>query len=172
MNTKIIELLCYTIPSLVTGGLAYYFFMAYFKDQQKQRKYALQKDAQHDLLPIRLQAYERMTLFLERISLTKILLRVSPFNDSKNDYETNLINNIEQEFEHNLSQQIYISDECWSVIMAAKNATIHLIRKITALETVKTSDEMRELILNDLMNKQSPTAVALSYIKSEVKDFF
>lgn len=55
-------------------------------------------------------------------------------SSNKNDYESLLIASIEQEFEHNLSQQIYVSDECWSIISAAKNATIQLIRKANMLE--------------------------------------
>ena len=65
-STKIIEILAYTLPSLITGGVAYYLFNLYFKEQQNTRRWLLQKDAQKDALPLRLQAYERKTLILER----------------------------------------------------------------------------------------------------------
>jgi hypothetical protein len=167
-STKIIEILAYTIPSLITGGVAYYLFNSYFKDQQNTRRWLLQKDAQKDVLPLRLQAYERMTLFVERINLTKLLIRITPLSQDKNDYENLVIAQIEQEFEHNLSQQIYMSDECWMIIVTAKNATIQMIRKANMSDRVDSTDKLREVLLNDLMEKQSPSNAALAYIKNEV----
>ena len=79
MQNKIIEILAYTLPSLITAGLAYYFFVAYFADQRNTRQWVVQRENQKTSLPLRLQAYERMTLYLERIGLTKLLIRVSPF---------------------------------------------------------------------------------------------
>ncbi len=170
-TTKIIELLAYTLPALITGGVAYYLFNSYFKDQQNTRKWLLQKENQKDALPLRLQAFERMVLFLERINPTKLLIRITPLSSDKNDYENYVIAQIEQEFEHNLTQQIYMTDECWTIIVTAKNATIQMIRKANMNERVDTADKLREVILNDLMNKQTPSSAALSYLKNEVIGF-
>ena len=171
-STKIIEILAYTLPSLITGGVAYYLFNLYFKEQQNTRRWLLQKDAQKDALPLRLQAYERMTLFLERISLTKLLVRISPISTDKMDYGNLIIEHIEQEFEHNLTQQIYMSDECWSIITTAKNATIQMIRKTIVTEEIKDADALRNVLLNDLLDKQSPSNAALAYIKNEVSQMW
>jgi len=171
-STKLIELLSYTFPAIITGLVAYYFFNLHTKNEEGRRRYLLKKDAQKDSLPLRLQAFERMTLFLERINPGKLLIRISPNSEDKNDYENWLISTIEQEFEHNLTQQIYMSDECWTVIVSAKNATIQLIRRTNRSESVDTANKLREVIMNDLMDKQSPSSVALSYIKNEVKHLF
>jgi hypothetical protein len=171
-STKIIEILAYTLPSLITGSVAYYLFNLYFKEQQNTRRWLLQKDAQKDALPLRLQAYERMTLFLERISLTKLLVRISPISTDKMDYGNLIIDHIEQEFEHNLTQQIYMSDECWSIITTAKNATIQMIRKTIVTEEIKDADSLRNVLLNDLLDKQSPSNAALAYIKNEVSQMW
>jgi len=171
-STKLIELLSYTFPAIITGLVAYYFFNLHTKNEEGRRRYLLNKDAQKDSLPLRLQAFERMTLFLERINPGKLLIRISPNSEDKNDYENWLISTIEQEFEHNLTQQIYMSDECWTVIVSAKNATIQLIRRTNRSEIVDTANKLREVIMNDLMDKQSPSSVALSYIKNEVKHLF
>ncbi|MFV8369826.1 hypothetical protein [Flavobacterium sp. LB2R40] len=167
-STKIIEILAYTIPSLITGGVAYYLFNSYFKDQQNTRRWLLQKEAQKDALPIRLQAYERMALYLERINPTKLLIRIVPLSNDKNDYENLIIAQIEQEFDHNLAQQIYMTDECWTIIVTAKNATIQMIRKVNRSDRVDNADKLREILLKDLMEKQSPSNAALAYIKNEV----
>src|SRR5436190_22952907 len=111
--TKIVELLSYTLPAIITGLVAYYFFLLHTKNEQERHRYILAKEAQKDLLPLRLQAYERMVLFLERISLSKLLIRISPVSQDTSDYANFVIAQIEQEFDHNLTQQIYMSDECW-----------------------------------------------------------
>lgn len=169
---RLIELLFYAIPTLITGLIAFYFFKVHTQNEDGRRRFLLQKDLQVESLPIRLQAYERMALYLERITPQKLLIRVSPNSSDKNSYESLLIATIEQEFEHNLSQQIYISDACWNIITAAKNATIQLIRKAGLLEKTGTSDKLREVILTEMMEKQAPSKAALAYIKKEVGDLW
>lgn len=166
--TKLIELASYTLPSIITGLVAYAFFKSYFKDQQNTRRWLLQKDNRKDTLPLRLQAYERMTLFMERINPSQLLIRITPISDDKQEYTNYVIAQVEQEFEHNLAQQIYISDECWSIITTAKNATIQMIRLAAKNEKVNNANQLREIILSDLVEKQSPSNAALAFIKNEV----
>lgn len=167
-SIPIIELLSYTLPAVVTGVVAYYFFDLHTKNEEGRRRYLLNKEAQKNALPLRLQAFERMTLYMERINPTKLLIRIAPLSQDKNDYENLIIAQIEQEFEHNLTQQIYMSDECWTIIVTAKNATIQMIRKANMSDRVESADKLREVLLNDLMEKQSPSNAALAYIKNEV----
>ncbi|PHQ56453.1 MAG: hypothetical protein COC16_03315 [Lutibacter sp.] len=168
---KIIELLSYTIPSIVVGVITYYFFLNHTKTEEKKLKLSLLKENQKDLLPIKLQAYERMTLFIERMNPSKILLRVPSINNDKNAYVQSLISTIEQEFEHNLTQQIYISEKCWSVIIASKNATIQLIKKTADESTSTNAQELREIILKKMVNSTPPSSTALSFLKNEVSNF-
>lgn len=165
---KILELAFYTLPALVTGGVAYYLFDSHFKDQQNSRRWLLQRENQKHSLPLRLQAYERMALFLERINPAKLLIRVAPQGTNKADYQNLLIQHIEQEYEHNMTQQIYITDECWTMIMTAKNTIIQNIRKTTLDETVTDADKLREKILSNLLQDEVATNVALTYLKTEV----
>ncbi|HLF51471.1 hypothetical protein [Flavobacterium sp.] len=167
-TTKIIELLSYTLPAIITGVVAYFFFDLHTKNEEGRRRYLINKEAQKNALPLRLQAYERLALYLERINPAKLLIRIKPISEDKNDYENFVVAQIEQEFEHNLTQQIYMSDECWTIIVSAKNATIQMIRKANMSERVDSADKLREVILSDLMEKQSPSNVALAYIKNEV----
>ncbi len=171
-TTKIIELLSYTLPALITGGVAYYFFSLHTKNEEGRRRYLIQKEAQKNALPLRLQAYERIALFLERINPTNLLVRVAPISSEKIDYQNFLVAHIDQEFEHNLTQQIYISDECWKIVLAAKNATIQMIRKASLNPEVNNADKLREAIFNDLIDKQSPSNNALAYIKKEVGELW
>lgn len=169
---KILEILSFTIPAIITGLVAMYFFKTYTDNEEKRRKFLLLKDRQSKALPLRLQAYERMALFLERISPEKLLVRIKPGGENPLDYQNKLILNIEQEYEHNLAQQIYMSEACWNSIVTAKNATIQLIRMSNASTEVETADELREKIIQNVMEKDNPTKVSLSYLKSEVRKIF
>jgi len=172
MNSdQIFQLFAYLIPSVVTGAIAFYFFRMHTNNEEGRRRFLLHKDSQKDTLPVRLQAYERMSLFLERIAIPSLVVRVSPQSDDKNAYENLLIKSIETEFDHNLSQQIYMTDECWNVIKAAKSATIQMIRK-AAMSNTETADKLREDILNETMDKTSPSATALSFVKKEIGDLW
>ncbi|GGW31985.1 DUF7935 family protein [Arenibacter certesii] len=170
-EVDILQLFAYLLPAVVTGVVAFYFFRLHTKNEDGRRRYLLHKDSQTKTLPIRLQAYERMALFLERISIPSLVVRVSPTSNNKNDYENLLIKSIENEFDHNLSQQIYMTDECWNIIKAAKSATIQIIRKAGMSES-DTADKFREDILNASMDKASPSATALSYVKKEISDLW
>ncbi len=170
MNTKMLELLFYVLPALITGGVAYYFFQMFTQNEERRRHFLLRKENQKDALPLRLQAYERMTLFLERIEPGKLLTRISPISSDKADYANYVIAQIDQEFEHNLTQQIYMSDQCWSIIATAKNSTIQMIRKASIDAGISDADAMRQSILSTLFEKASPSSAALSYLKNEVKE--
>jgi hypothetical protein len=167
-TTKIFEIAAYTLPSVITGGVAYYLFQSFFNNEEKRRHHLLLRNTQKDALPLKLQAYERMALFLERINPSKLLIRVVPMSQDKNLYESYLIDHIEQEFEHNLTQQIYITDDCWNVILTAKNTIIQKIRKTNMSEKVTSADKLRETILSDLLDSDSATTIALAYLKKEV----
>ncbi|MFD1613902.1 DUF7935 family protein [Gelatiniphilus marinus] len=170
--SRILDLFLFAIPSLIVGLIAYYFFKEHTKNEDGRRRFLLKKDLQVSAMPLRLQAYERLALFLERISPNQLMVRVTPVSSSKEDYEMLLIQNIEQEMQHNIAQQIYVSEKCWSVISAAKNATIQLIRKASLLEKTDTANKLREVVLTEMMERRAPSDAALSFIKDEVSDLW
>lgn len=170
MEFNLLSLAFSLLPAVLVALISFYFFSQYTKDQEGRRRFLLHKESQATALPLRLQAYERLTLFLERISPGNLLIRVKPYNDNKDDYEALLLKTIEQEFEHNLTQQVYVTEECWNVIRTAKSATVSIIRKTSMSEKVQTSDKLRETILRDLMDNQAPSDAGLSYLKREVAE--
>ncbi len=170
--SQIIGYFAYLLPAIVVGIVAYYFFNGHIKNEEGRRRFLVQKEAQNQVLPLRLQAYERVTLFLERIDPKKLLLRVKPFSDAVQQYENLLIQSIDNEFEHNIAQQIYVSADCWNTVTAAKNATAQLIRKTAMNEKVDTADKLREMLLNHFMGEVTPSQKALAYVKQEVKELF
>ncbi|MFD1316699.1 DUF7935 family protein [Namhaeicola litoreus] len=171
-SDKILEIIAYCLPALITGGVALYFFKDFVKNENQRRIFLVKRENQKLALPLRLQAYERMALFLERISFSKLLVRVKPSNASVSEYQNKLILHIEQEFEHNLTQQIYISDNGWNAIVSAKNAQIQIIRAMTADKSTENAEHLREKLLQKSTESESPTAIALSLVKNEVRSIF
>ncbi|RXR23038.1 DUF7935 family protein [Flavobacterium stagni] len=168
---KWIELALYTVPAVITGGVAYLMMQKFVNLDENRRKFQLLRENQKQALPIRLQAYERMALFLERINPIKLMIRVAPISDDKSDYMNLLIQNIEQEYEHNVTQQIYISDEAWVMVVNAKNAIIQNLRNVAADTEIKDADQYRMKVLSALFETESAAQLALEFLKSEIKEF-
>jgi len=167
---KLFELVFYCLPAAITAIVVYGIFNKFSQNEENKRRFSLLRQNRQASLPLKLQAYERMTLFLERIDPAKILIRVSPISDKKEDYANYVAAQIEQEFEHNLTQQIYMSDECWGVVSTAKNATVQLLRRYAAQPEVSDADNLRESVIKDSFDNPSPSTAALAYIRSEVRN--
>ncbi|MDA8650805.1 hypothetical protein N9L39_01715 [Flavobacteriaceae bacterium] len=161
-----------TLPALCIGLMALYLFKGYIRQENKRQQFTLQKQLSAQALPTRLQAYERLTLLLERISLKRLLLRVTPLNSDLEGYIQLLLQTIEQEFEHNLSQQIYVSADCWRAIVQSKLLCMQHIRKAGATAQVTSSDQLREVILKQLFAHPSPTEHPLALLQEEAKTLF
>lgn len=167
MEDKLLESITYVLPALVTGGVAYYMMNAFVRQNNNEKKFEMLTQKKKDSLPIRLQAYERMLLFCERINPIKMLIRVKPVGNETDKYLQLVLQQIEQEFEHNMVQQLYITDECWNVIIAAKNSVINKLKQV-ALDSNSAAD-FRENILLDYAKEQPPTDTAVAFLKNEVK---
>jgi hypothetical protein len=167
MGEQILGLMVYCIPALVTGVIAFLFFREHTDNENNRRNFILKESIQKESLPIRLQAYERLTLFLERISPQNLLKRVSPISQEVEDYKSLLIQTVEQEYEHNLSQQIYVSDPCWRIVSAAKNSTIQTIVSFKNKD-VNTANDIRPLLLDILLNNEVTAEMALNFLNEEV----
>ncbi|APG64423.1 hypothetical protein LPB136_03160 [Tenacibaculum todarodis] len=167
MEDKIIEGLAYALPAAVTGFVAYMILSQFISQDNNEKKLNALIEKKRESLPLKLQAYERLLLFCERLNPSKLLLRIAPIGDDATAYANLLIANIEQEYEHNMVQQLYISDESWKAILAAKNITINKIRNTA--EKAKNAKELRENVLIDVFKDEDATAIAAQFIKREVK---
>jgi hypothetical protein len=127
------EILKYTLPGLVVFATAYFLLKMYLDDRQVAERNALRQDAQKITLPIRLQAYERLTLLCDRVELSKVLLRIRMPGMTVRDLQGALLLAISQEFEHNASQQLYVSDTLWQIITFAKNQTMALVANTASM---------------------------------------
>lgn len=169
-----LEILKYALPSIFLLILSYMMLANYAENDERRRMYFLKKDTQKNALPIRLQAYERLALFLERINPDRLLVRVSSKGLTVNQYQNLLNQQIRSEFEHNLSQQVYISEEAWNFMVSAKSSVVGMINSwAQELDPKAPGAELRQLVLNKVMEMEHfPTKRALSYLKNEVRKNF
>lgn len=172
IEVKLLEIATYTLPAIITGGVAFGLLHKFFKNEENKRKFELLRENQRLGLPIRLQAYERIVLFLERINPINLMMRVEPNSLDAQNYATLLIHTIQTEYEHNIAQQIYFTHESWEIILKAKNSIITQIRRFSFEGEVKSGEELRTKLLQELTQTESASAVAISFIKEELKRVF
>lgn len=172
IEVKILEIATYTLPAIITGGVAFGLLHKFFKNEENKRKFELLRENQRLGLPIRLQAYERIVLFLERINPINLMMRVEPNGLDPQSYATLLVHTIQTEYEHNIAQQIYFTQESWEIILKAKNSIITQIRRFSIESEVASGEELRTKLLQELTQTESASAVAISFIKEELKRVF
>lgn len=124
------------------------------------------------VLPLRLQAYERMALYLERIEPTQLVMRVHANGLSVPQEQNLLLTAIRSEFEHNLSQQIYISNEVWNDICNAKDDIIDIVNAVAEqIEDPMDGQSFAEALL--IAAAQKPVVnKAMASLKADVQRLF
>ncbi|MFO7922700.1 MAG: hypothetical protein R6U58_03335 [Bacteroidales bacterium] len=168
------EILKYTLPALIVFLTAYLLIRKFLENDRKLKKMDLMYRNDQYILPIRMQAYERLVLFLERISPESLLMRVNRKGITSKQLHSDLLATIRAEFEHNLSQQIYVSRESWEIIKNARSNLINIINTAAkSIEPDSPSLKLSQTILEAIIdNERSPTSVAIDYIKKEIKELF
>ena len=130
---EFLEILKYILPSLVVFGATYFIIQKFMDNEYRKQLLLIKKENQQITTPLRLQAYERLVLFLERISLNNLVLRVHQQNMSAKQLQAELIKSVNQEFDHNLIQQIYISSTTWGHVKKTKDDVIKVINMAASL---------------------------------------
>jgi hypothetical protein len=168
------ELLKYIVPSLVVLATAYYLLKMLLAKEAEKNELQMRLDAQKISLPVRMQAYERLVLLLERIEPAGLLVRTNMPGMSAYQLQSALNQSIRSEFDHNLSQQLYVSTKAWEMVRNAREETIKRINTAAVkLSPEATSADLASLILiNDIDAEQSAVKGALDLLKSEARNNF
>lgn len=170
---KIIEQsIALLFPLIAIFAFVYYMLKSFFDQFEQQRKQDLRVKFAEETLPLRLQAYERLTIFLERIKPESLVMRQAENEMTCLDLQKALLQNIRDEFEHNLSQQIYVSSESWSMVVAAKQSMIQLVSSVAS--EIKPDAPYMEYatdILDEFASvSDDPVTLALQFLQKEAKE--
>ncbi len=169
-----IQLLQIILPSLLTAAVIYLVIKEFLKSEEKRRELEIRKSITQQTTPMKIQAYERMVIFLERLNPNSLVVRVNKPNMTNKQLHHALIQTIKQEYEHNLSQQLFMSSGAWELIKTAKEETIKLINiAYSKVPPENSSNELSLTIINlaSSLDKKLPHEVALEYLKKEATQF-
>lgn len=162
------------IPASVVLYAAYLVVRSFIQKDVDMRKLEIRGKAIETVLPSRLHAYERMTLFLERMSPQNLLVRLNTGSMPAKDFHQVLLAEVRNEYNHNVSQQVYISEEVWDLIKNAKEDLIVNINDAASeMSEGSTSLDLSKKIFEKTMGKAvDPLAHALTELKREVHRIF
>jgi hypothetical protein len=162
------------IPASVVLYAAYLVVRSFIQKDVDMRKLEIRGKAIETVLPSRLHAYERMTLFLERMSPQNLLVRLNIGSMPAKDFHQVLLAEVRNEYNHNVSQQVYISEEVWDLIKNAKEDLIVNINDAASeMSEGSTSLDLSKKIFEKTMGKAvDPLAHALTELKREVHRIF
>ena len=164
------DILRMTIPALIVFFTAWVILNKMIKNDQDKRRQEIILQNSRTVTPIKLQAYERIVLFLERISLESLLVRVSTSDMKATQLHSALLSTIRSEFEHNLSQQIYMSPQAWEVVRNARSNMIKIINSEAEQMPVNApAMVLSKQLLEKIMELETePTRAAIDYLKGEI----
>ncbi len=162
------------VPASIVLYAVYLMVRSFIIKEIELKKLEIRARSIETILPIRIQAYERVTLLLERTSPQNLLVRVNQPGLTSREFQKLLLEEIRNEYNHNVSQQVYISEEVWSQV---KNAKEDLIMGINEAAQSVPSDapsiELAKRIFEVTLSKNvDPTAHALSELKKEIQRVF
>ena len=167
--TVILDVVKLTIPGLIVFFTVRTMLKQYFSNQQYSERLKIQKGKQEHTLPLRLQAYERLSLFCERISLSGMILRSRQEGMNAAQLRLALFLSIQHEFEHNITQQVYVSDQLWQIIKISRDDAVQVITQASDVVDLKDdAKKLAEAIMNlENQREMSASGKALIAIKKE-----
>jgi hypothetical protein len=169
-----LEILKYTVPALIVFLTTWVVLRIWSRNEANRRGHDFNMHIDDEILPVRLQAYERIILLLERISPDSLLMRVSRPEYTARQLHAELLNNIKSEYEHNMTQQTYVSDEAWEKVKMARNQIMNLINDASSdVKPDATGPTLGKMILERLSElKNPPSQMAINHLKQEVRTLF
>lgn len=174
MELIIADFLKILIPAALVLYAMYLTVKSFLDKEFQQKALSLKSSDREVLLPIRLQAFERMVLFLERITPNNMLLRLNDSRYSAREFQQVLVHEMREEYNHNLSQQVYMSDESWAAVRGAMEEVIAMINQAAdELPEDARSIDLSRVVLQKAIDRQlDPTGRALHRLKQEIRTIF
>jgi len=168
----LLEILKYTLPALVVLASSYLLLKQFLTSKEKIALLDFQKSMAKDKLPLKLQAYERLMLFCERIDMKNLIFRLLTKEITPKNLSNGMLVSIQKEYEHNLAQQVYVSDSLWKIISQAKTNIQGLItQSISDLPEGGSSEDLLELLQQKSGKSTQSLEIAKSAIREEIKTF-
>ncbi|MBN8576674.1 MAG: hypothetical protein KF775_16610 [Cyclobacteriaceae bacterium] len=162
------------IPAAMVLYAVYLTVRTFVIKELELKKLEIRTRSIETILPARLQAYERMTLFLERMAPQNLIMRLANPAFTARDFQRVLLDEIRNEYNHNVAQQVYMSEEVWNQIRNAKEDLVIVINEAaTALPAEATGIELSKKIFEMVMARQVDLIMlALTELRKEIQQTF
>ncbi len=175
LSYYLLEAMKLTVPALLVAAAVVYIVRLFINKDQQMRILEVKMNSNKDVTMIRLQAYERMILLLERMHPSSVIQRVIEPGMNARGLQFAMTTTIQSEFEHNYAQQLYISSDAWNLINASKTEVIKMVNILANATTPETSaQEFSTMILNAIIHSEQPlpSQTALEFLKAEAREIF
>jgi len=166
----LLDIVKYTVAGIGVVWIAFYLIKPYLDKQDQLQLLELKKSISSQTLPLRLQAYERMVLFIERANPANMLIRLGAGSYTAAELHALVVNEVRNEYQHNITQQIYVSVRAWGVVKQLKHDTISIVNNaVKALPENASGMELSKLVLAHLSQLENdPYDVAVGLIRLDL----
>lgn len=174
MEDSLFQILMITLPAALVVLVSWLLIRAFLESKGERDLLDLKLANQKQTLPMRLQAYERLTVYLERINPQALILRINQNSMNPVQLRDALILTIRTEFEHNISQQIYVTPHAWDIVLATKEELIDTINQAEGSlhQEGTTMNMIQEIMEHYIAHDRRPMQTALDKIKADVQTLF
>ncbi len=168
-----LEILKYTVPALVVFMTAYFLIKMHLQEQQQTRIMAFQNEQIRLTIPVKMQAYERLAIMIDRIGIPGLISRLRTPEMSVGELQLTLMMGVQQEFDYNAGQQIYTSDTAWKIIQLSKEGTMAMIdRAGDSLDATEPADRLVNILIALNEQQSALCAKTLQAIRAEAASLF
>ena len=170
----LLDIIKYTIAGMGVVWIAFYLIKPYLDRDEKIKVLEFKKTISGQTLPLRLQAYERLVLFIERINPANMLIRLNASAYTGAELHALVMEEIRSEYQHNITQQIYVSSRAWGVVKNLKDDTLAMVgNAVKSLPETATGLELSKAILGFLSQvENNPYEIGTSMMRKDLEELF
>jgi len=174
MYPYLLDIVKYTVSGLGVVWIAFYLIKPYLDRSERIQMLEFKKSVANQTLPLRLQAYERIVLFMERINPQNMLVRLNAASHSAAELHSIIIAEVRSEYQHNITQQIYVTSRAWGVTKRVKDDTLNIAANaLKALPENATGLDYGKAILVMLSQLENdPYEIGAELIRKDLEQLF
>jgi hypothetical protein len=164
----------FALGGIITVAAAYLLLKNDIQNYFRFKTLAANKDNSVSLFPLRLQAYERLIIFTERINPANLLVRLHQQGIGVKELQTIIINDVKTEYQHNITQQLYVDTVSWNVVRKLKDDTIAMINNVVqGLPENATGIDISKKVLQHMSGiEENPYDLTIDHLKKDIHKLF
>ncbi len=167
-----LDILKYTLSGLLVVLGSFFLLKNQFDSYYNLKELEYKSLVVKDILPLKLQAYERMILFVERMNPSNLLVRLHTQGMTAREMQGLILSEIRAEYQHNVTQQLYLSKDAWMIIKRVKEDTINLVNQaVNQLHPEASAVELSKLVFSKIEEVDAdPFELALLVLKNDIQE--